>query len=525
MGRHSDQTRYGSIDRLDPTLKPEIRRDQTFIEAGPRAVFTGTVTSQDPQELSAPSNLTPLVSMNPNEVPRSKRRRPILEAERNLPHVHDGMVVIPKKRRNRGALIPKIQVRWRNFTIPCKYSDWLTPAMLIEAIRLSPQIRQNTLAKATLTPPNNLSATLHLHVTLWSQRIFAGDIVTLVTRHARVYDPNGVQHFVAYRDEDKIQYFLSILQDISPTTFLSELVVYHESSPLEPTSRFQDCNLPQEPSLHVRFRSHSGGHPLQALVWTESTPTAGNAPGETGIPSPIATGSKGHLLQTHEPKHGLGDTGMNLSSSPSQIFVKDPGGRTHVLLFRPTDSIATNLLRYSAQLPLPPFADLYIRSGRQVLKTECTGRENGLHFEPHLEILLQCKGGMRGGTYGSSKDKGRGQRASAGSSSGIGGGQITAENGRTPPGKVERGRGRGARGSDRRPTLIQTQPQEDMEDFDRYAFITARRETLQTSTSLLCQELWATSRIIPGYAPPPPPPAPRQPQAVFANGARKTPPI
>jgi len=479
-------------------------------------------------ELSAPSNLTPLVSMNPNEVPRSKRRRPILEAERNLPHVHDGMVVIPKKRRNRGALIPKIQVRWRNFTIPCKYSDWLTPAMLIEAIRLSPQIRQNTLAKATLTPPNNLSATLHLHVTLWSQRIFAGDIVTLVTRHARVYDPNGVQHFVAYRDEDKIQYFLSILQDISPTTFLSELVVYHESSPLEPTSRFQDCNLPQEPSLHVRFRSHSGGHPLQALVWTESTPTAGNAPGETGIPSPIATGSKGHLLQTHEPKHGLGDTGMNLSSSPSQIFVKDPGGRTHVLLFRPTDSIATNLLRYSAQLPLPPFADLYIRSGRQVLKTECTGRENGLHFEPHLEILLQCKGGMRGGTYGSSKDKGRGQRASAGSSSGIGGGQITAENGRTPPGKVERGRGRGARGSDRRPTLIQTQPQEDMEDFDRYAFITARRETLQTSTSLLCQELWATSRIIPGYAPPPPPPPRRCPGKTtggFANGARKTPPI
>ena len=84
-----------------------------------------------------------------------------------------------------------------------------------------------------------------------------------MTRHARVYDPDGVQHFIAYRDEDKIQYFLSVLQDISPNPFLSELVVYHESSLLEPTSRFRDCNLPQEPSLHVRFRSHSGGHPLQ----------------------------------------------------------------------------------------------------------------------------------------------------------------------------------------------------------------------------------------------------------------------
>ena len=225
MGRHNDQTRYGSTERLDSTPKPETSRDQTPIEAGPRAVLTETVTSQEFQKPSAPFNLTPLLSMNPNEVPRSKRGRPTLEAERALPYEHDGMVVIPKKRRNRGALIPKIQVRWRNITIPCKYSDRRTPAMLIEAIRLSPQIRQNTLAKATLTPSNDLSATLHLHVTLCFQGIFAGDVMTLVTRHARVFDPYGVQHFVAYRDEDKIQYFLSVLQDISPTPFLSELVV------------------------------------------------------------------------------------------------------------------------------------------------------------------------------------------------------------------------------------------------------------------------------------------------------------
>jgi len=115
--------------------------------------------------------------------------------------------------------------------------------------------------------------------------------VTLVTRHARVYDPDGVQHFVAYRDEDKIQYFLSVLQEISPTPFLSELVVYHESSLLEPTSRFRECNLPQEPSLHVRFRSHSGTHPLQEPVGTEPTPTAGDAPGEPWTPSPIANDS------------------------------------------------------------------------------------------------------------------------------------------------------------------------------------------------------------------------------------------
>jgi len=111
MGRHSDQTRYGSTEQLDSTLKPEISRDQTLIEAGPRAAFTGTVTSQDSQELSPPSNLLPQLSMNPNEVPRSKRGQLTLEAERNLSPEHDGMVVIPKKRRNRRALISKIQVR------------------------------------------------------------------------------------------------------------------------------------------------------------------------------------------------------------------------------------------------------------------------------------------------------------------------------------------------------------------------------------------------------------------------------
>ena len=72
-------------------------------------------------------------------------------------------MVIPKKRRIRGAPISKILVRWRNYTIPFNYSDRLTPATLIEDIRLNPLIPQDTLAKATLTPPNNLLATLHLH--------------------------------------------------------------------------------------------------------------------------------------------------------------------------------------------------------------------------------------------------------------------------------------------------------------------------------------------------------------------------
>jgi len=145
---------------------------------------------------------------------------------------------------------------------------------------------------------------------------------------------------------------------------------------------------------------------------------------------------------------------MNLSLSPSQTFVKDLWGRTHVLLFLPTVSIATNLLRYSSKLLLPPLAEIYILSGRRILRAECTELENGLHSEPHLMILFRCKGGMKSGTIGSSRGKGRGQRASEGSPRDMGGGQTTGENSRTPLGKVERGRGRGFRPDARRPTIL-----------------------------------------------------------------------
>jgi len=133
---------------------------------------------------------------------------------------------------------------------------------------------------------------------------------------------------------------------------------------------------------------------------------------------------------------------------------------------------------------------------------------------------------MKGGTYGSSRDKGRGQRTSEGSSSGMGGGQIMAENSRTPPGKVERGRDRGARGPyARRPTLLHTQPQEDMDDISRYALVTARRETLLIKTAQLCQERWASTRTIPGYGTPPPAAAQeRQPEDVTGALERSFPP-
>jgi len=402
--------------------------------------------------------------------------------------------------------IPKIPVRWRHLTIPCKYSDLLTPAMLIDAIRLSPQVGQDTLAKATLTLPNDLSAKFHLHATLCSQGICAGAVVTLMTRrHAKVLDPYGGQNYIAYQIEDKIQGFIGAIQYISPIPLLSELEVCHEGSPLDPTLQVQECNLPQELSLHVRFRSHTGGQPHQEPVLTESAPTAGNVPGATKTSSPPVTGPQDHQLRTQQLTHGLDDTGSTRSLSPSQTFVPDLRGRTHVVPFQSTDSITTNLLRYSLKLSLPPLEEIYILAGRRILKIEYTELDNGLHSEPHLTIMLRCRGGMKNGAISSSRGKGRGgQRASEGSSRGMGGGQTTMENSRPPLGKVKRGRGRGLRSDAKRPTVLHTQSPADMDDISRHALTIARMDALHTHTARLCQERWESFCTALDYGPPPP---------------------
>jgi len=143
---------------------------------------------------------------------------------------------------------------------------------------------------------------------------------------------------------------------------------------------------------------------------------------------------------------------MTQSLSPSQTFVKDLRGRTHVVPFQSTTFIATNLLCYSSKLLLPPLEEIYILTGRRILRVECTELENGLHSE-HLTIMLRFKGGMKNGTLGSPRSKGRGQRASEGSSRAMGGGQTTVETSRPSLGKIDRGRGRGSRPDARRPTL------------------------------------------------------------------------
>jgi len=204
--------------------------------------------------------------------------------------------------------------------------------------------------------------------------------------------------------------------------------------------------------------------------------------------SPLADGNRGNLRKTRDTRHAQGDTGMALSLSPSQAFVQDPGGKTHVLLFHPQDSIAKNLLRHSSQLHLPPLMELYILSGSHIIQADRTGTENGLHHEPHLRILLRCRGGMRAGlrgaTYGGSRGKGKGYRAPEGDARHMGGSHANTENSHTtPPARGGRGRGRGNRPIEtKRPTMIHTQALESMDDNSLNALLKVKQETHSTMT-------------------------------------------
>ena len=221
-------------------------------------------------------------------------------------------------------------------------------------------------------------------------------------------------------------------RDISPIPSDSEIVICHNGLRLKPSSRFQDCNLPHEPTLHVRFNSHLDGLP-------RNEPTQ-FAPVDVVVDPPTAPMENSLLeetcRETQQDKQTTGkaegDICMLLGISLSQTFFLDLEGKTHVLLFSPQDSITENLLRHSPQLHLPPLSELYILSGSHIMRTECTGAENSLHHEPHLKILVRCRGGMRGGSNGSpqggSEGRGRGLRSPGGEGRQRGGSYGSEEN-------------------------------------------------------------------------------------------------
>jgi len=224
---------------------------------------------------------------------------------------------------------------------------------------------------------------LNLDTTLSLQGIRQGDTLIMLVRYAKVQNPYDVQHLVAYRAEDTMQHFLTALLETSSIPALSECVIFHEDLLLDPASLFQDCNLPHEPTLQVRFSSGLDVLPPRRPENPESVGDASDPADGPASPlantSPPTDNSQGPQQESQETGNTRDDRVMAPSTSPSQALVQDPTGKTHVLLFHPQDSIAKNLERHSTQLHLPPPTELYILSGSRNILADLTGGGNGLH--------------------------------------------------------------------------------------------------------------------------------------------------
>jgi len=154
----SDETQPGQTSKSITNWGPHL----TWNASPDTRVDTAKNQDRSPERLPAfGSNLqTGVDHVEAMELARWQTATAMTEGERKSLPTEGSSVVIPKKRRFRGAPRQKILIKWRNYTFPCTYSDLLTPATRMEDIGRNPRTSPEALAKATLTPPNNLLATL-----------------------------------------------------------------------------------------------------------------------------------------------------------------------------------------------------------------------------------------------------------------------------------------------------------------------------------------------------------------------------
>jgi len=182
--------------------------------------------------------------------------------------------------------------------------------------------------------------TLNLESPLSQQGIRQGDTLIMLVRHATVHDPHDVQHLVAYREEDVMQHFLTALLETSSIPTLSDCVIFHGEHLLDPASRFLDCNLPNEPTLHVRF---SGSLDAPPSSGPEKPESAGDADDPRDGPvSPLAStalptdNSSEPQKEPQQTGNTGGDRVMALLASPSQTLMQDPMGENTCSTFLST---------------------------------------------------------------------------------------------------------------------------------------------------------------------------------------------
>ena len=205
-------------------------------------------------------------------------------------------VVIPKHKHPRKGHTPKVLILWQSVTIPCHFSDWPTPVILLDYIGKSQWAIFDDLSKAILTPPNQQSGTLLLEVPLTLQGIGSGETLTMLVRHSRVHYPHNIQHYVAYQAEDVTQHFFTTFLETTTIPTLTECVMLHEGLPLDPISMFQDCNLLHKPTLYLRFQR---GQEVAPNIQSENPKSTDNPSGG------LSTSHTNNSLPTNNPQKPL----------------------------------------------------------------------------------------------------------------------------------------------------------------------------------------------------------------------------
>ena len=247
---------------------------------------------------------------------------------------------------------------------------------------------------------------------------------------------------------ETIRDLLITLQGVSPISPLSEIILCHNELHLDHHKQFHECDLPDDATLHASLNTK--GNISSARM---SLATIDPLNGKGGNP-PLRDRD-----ETLEKRYDRSDavTGAEISGPEcSQIFLQDPKGKTHSLIFQNSESLEVNLQTHSSYLQLPSLEEIYLLSDSRILNLTESLSENGLPHEPLIRVILRCRGGMRGApkgpTRGSPGAKGRGTKPTERGGrqmGGSGGDEVSFHH--TPPSRGGRGRGMG---NSRRPTLV-----------------------------------------------------------------------
>jgi len=270
--------------------------------------------------------------------------------------------------------------------------------------------------------------------------------------------------------DETIRDLLSALQGVSPISPLSEINLSHNKLHLDHHKQLQEYDLPEGLILHASLNTignvscaHMSRATINPLIGKEYNP-------------PIK-----EINETLERRNeGIDPVVGEEISEPkcSQIFLQDPKGKTHSLIFQNSKSLGNNLLLHSPYLQLPSLEEIYLLSDSRILNLTESLNENSLPHEPLIQVMLCCRGGMRGAprgpTRGSPGAKGQGTKSAE-----RGGRQMGGSEGdevslhHTPPARGGRGRGMGG---SRRLTLVHLGTQETMDEDDQSVSLIAIQE-------------------------------------------------